>query len=316
MAKRRRLGPAQGLIPETSLMAGRPPIAQVAGESAALGALDDLRMEWDKARQSGRFVLSLPLDNIEADHLHRDRIAQDDEAMQSLIDSLRTRGQQVPIEVVELAPDRYGLLSGWRRLMALRRLREETGIGEVQALLRRPKDAPQAYLSMVEENEIRADLSHYERARIVLKAVEVGVFETQKSALQSLFAASSYARRSKIKSFIPIVQSLDGALRFPQAISERLGLSLSRALQERSELAAQISASLASSPAVSPEAEITVLSDFLKPQPTQKTVSDPPDSDMIGDISLTAREGRAELRGQGVNADFIDRLKTWLAEQA
>ena len=52
---------------------------------------------------------------------------------------------------------------------------------------------------MVEENEIRADLSFFERARIVRRAVEGGVFGSEKQALQSLFSAASYAKRSKIK---------------------------------------------------------------------------------------------------------------------
>lgn len=315
MAKRKRLSPAQGLISTSAPITARPPIAQVAGEAAALSALDEMRGEWDAARQAGRLVLSLPLDAVEADHLHRDRLAQDDEAMQSLMDSLRARGQQTPIEVVDLGQGRYGLISGWRRLSALRRLQPETGVGEVQALLRSPKDAPEAYVAMVEENEIRADLSHYERARIVQKALDAGVFETEKAALQGLFAASSYARRSKIKSFLWIVRALDGALRFPQAISERLGLALVKALEDRPDLAGQIVDALEAAEPDSAEAETAILTRMIAPPKAGKPVSARQDRVEIGAVTVTKGKGRIELSGQGVTPDLMDRLKTWLAEQ-
>lgn len=315
MAKRKRLSPAQGLISTSAPITARPPIAQVAGEAAALSALDEMRGEWDAARQAGRLVLSLPLDTVEADHLHRDRLAQDDEAMQSLMDSLRARGQQTPIEVVDLGQGRYGLISGWRRLSALRRLQPETGVGEVQALLRSPKDAPEAYVAMVEENEIRADLSHYERARIVQKALDAGVFETEKAALQGLFAASSYARRSKIKSFLGIVRALDGALRFPQAIPERLGLALVKALEDRPDLAGQIAEALEAAEPDSAEAETAILTRMIAPPKAAKSVSARQDRVEIGAVTVTQGQGRIELSGQGVTPDLMDRLKTWLAEQ-
>ena len=88
----------------------------------------------------------------------------------ALMASLESRGQQTPIEVVELADGRFGLISGWRRLTALRQLQADEGRGQgldtVLALLRRPDTASDAYVSMVEENEIRTDLSHFERGRI------------------------------------------------------------------------------------------------------------------------------------------------------
>ncbi|MBD3766047.1 MAG: ParB N-terminal domain-containing protein, partial [Rhodobacterales bacterium] len=82
--------------------------------------------------------------------------AHDPEEMAALRASLAARGQQTPIEVVELAPGRYGLISGARRLAALRALAEETGearFARVQALLRPFSAASDAYLAMVEENE-------------------------------------------------------------------------------------------------------------------------------------------------------------------
>lgn len=85
----------------------------------------------------------------------RDRIGLDAAEMAPLVESLRTRGQQTPVEVVALEGGRYGLISGWRRVQALRRLCAETGdaarFGTVLALLRQPRDAAEAYVAMVEE---------------------------------------------------------------------------------------------------------------------------------------------------------------------
>jgi len=90
--------------------------------------------------------------------------------MEALKTSLSAHGQRTPIEVEDLGqePDgshRFGLISGWRRLTALKALYAETGedrFGRVLALLRKPHDRADAYISMVEENEIRAGLSYYD----------------------------------------------------------------------------------------------------------------------------------------------------------
>lgn len=242
MAKRKRLTPANPAYldtpaPETKSMFSAPrtaPIADVARDASASAALNELSDSLARARDEGRMVVQIPLDQIETDHLVRDRVVVEEDAMQTLMTSLRSRGQQAPIEVVQLAPDRYGLISGWRRCKALAALAAEINdlAPTVLALLRRPDEAAGAYLAMVEENEIRVDLSYFERARIVAKAVEEGVFASERSALQELFHAASRAKRSKIGSFLPVVRALDGVLRFPHTLSERLGLSLAQVLTE------------------------------------------------------------------------------------
>ena len=199
MAKRKRLSPAPApgpaeAAPETKALNGwvgvraRAPIADVSGAAAAQSALEEVAGELRRARAEGRMVTKLPLEAVDAGHLVRDRMVVDAEDMAVLTDSLRARGQQTPIEVIDLGQGRYGLISGWRRLMALRALQEETGearFGLVQALIRAPKDASEAYCAMVEENEIRADLSFYERANMAVQAVEQGVYSDPKEAIQN-----------------------------------------------------------------------------------------------------------------------------------
>ena len=143
------------------------------------------------------------------------------------------------------------------------------------ALLRQPSDASAAYVAMIEENEIRVGLSYYERARIVAKAVEQGVFADRKQALQSLFSTASRARRSKIGSFLTIVQALDGALRHPTLIGERLGLALSQALEADPELGARLVATLATERPARPEDELALLTQALRRKAVQPPAMSP-----------------------------------------
>jgi ParB family chromosome partitioning protein len=180
MAKRKRLSPAllsADIGPETGSNGplethSRPPIAQVAGETAEHAAFAELTRTLTEAREEGRLIQRLPLAEIETGHLVRDRMVFDEAEMAALVASLRARGQQVPIEVVARAGGGYGLISGLRRVMALR----EIGEAEVLALVRRPETSSEAYLAMVEENEIRAGISFYERARLAAEAAKLGIY--------------------------------------------------------------------------------------------------------------------------------------------
>jgi ParB/RepB/Spo0J family partition protein len=316
MAKRRRLTPAKSDFMNplgTPSSSARAPIAQVAGEAAAVSAMEEMRAQVQELREKGEVILRIPLEKVQSDYLIRDRVVVEDEALQSLIESIRARGQQTPIEVVEEPDGGYGLISGWRRLAALRALQEQgvAGCDQVKALIRQPKDRSEAYVAMVEENEVRADLSYYERARIVLKALEAGVFEGEKQALQTLFGSASYARRSKIKSFVVIVDALDGCLRFPAAIGERLGLKLAKALSENATLQAQLRQRLQQTSAKTANAEQAVIAQVLAAD-TEKPLKTAPVSLAI---SVTGGQGRVELHGPGVTPAFLEKLKAWVDEQ-
>ena len=338
MAKRRRLTAAPLLAEPTvtipaSSPGRRPPIAEVAAEAAATSALEEMAQRFERARAEGRMIQPLPLEVVQADYLVRDRLGIEEEAQTALIASIRARGQQVPIEVVALEDGRYGLISGWRRLAALRTLHAETGdpvYATVLALLRRPADAPEAYLAMVEENEIRVGLSYYERARIAARAVAAGVFSDDTEALQILFAAASRPRRSKIGSFLHIVRALDADLRFPAAIPERLGLRLATALLADKTLATRIARALQDSPPERAEDELALLNRLSTPAPAatpgQGSVTDAairdrttpaarPDSTPVPPI-VTYEPGRDRITitGPGINAALARRLRAWLAK--
>jgi hypothetical protein len=296
--------------------AARPPIAQVAGASAAEAALEAVTAELREAEEEGRMIRALPLETVETGFLRRDRLQADPEEMAALRESLRARGQQTPIEVQALAPGedgapRWGLISGWRRMLALKGLFEETGearFGTVLALVRRPEAMADAYVAMIEENEIRAGISFYERARVVRRAVEAGVYDSEKQALQSLFSTASAPKRSKIKSFIPIVERLDGVLAFPTHIPERTGLALSKALAEDAGFAARLEKRLSAARPETPEAEAAVLAKALKGPGAGPPAPQP-------GVRLRESPGKLVLDGAGVDAAFTAKLKAWLAEQ-
>lgn len=320
MAKRKRLSPANPVFlaedtPIPAAPAHAPPIADVAGETSARAALEEVSETLTRARQEGRLVIPLPLSAIDMGYLVRDRLHVDDTEMASLVESLRARGQQTPIEVAPLGGGRYGLISGWRRCTALARLAEESDQPPtVLALMRQPGQSAQAYLAMVEENEVRFGLSFYERARIVARCVENRVYFSQKEALNALFASASRAKRSKIKSFIAIVDTLDGALRFPQSIGERLGLRLSHALDADASLAARLRLALGQAAPESPEAEQAVIASALKP-PKQSLNEPESVPELVPGLKVKAGRNSLTLRGAALSDDLQARLIVWLKSE-
>ncbi|KIC47774.1 ParB N-terminal domain-containing protein [Tateyamaria sp. ANG-S1] len=341
MAKRKRLTPANptylsdGGGPLNTGM--RAPIADVASDAAATAALRDVSAAMAEAREAGRMVAELPLDQIDMTYLVRDRVSGDDAEMEALVTSIRDRGQQTPIEVVDLGsdtrPKRYGLISGWRRCQALMQLaRDGSGPDNVLALLRAPKAASDAYVAMVEENEIRVGLSYFERARIVIKSVELGVFTTRKKALQGLFGTASRAKRSKIGSFVDIVEAFDTVLAHPHRISERQGLMMAKRLEADPSFTQSVIRLLSIQPDRSVETEQALLSDMLEKGP--KAVGSGPEPGKVGSkkaktpsMSTTFHlrpglqaaqdpsTGSLHLWGKDLTPDLRDRLLDWLRDQ-
>jgi ParB family chromosome partitioning protein len=255
MAKRRRLeAPAPEALAELAAgfaakpqpdRAGLAPIAQIAAEAAALSEpLDPARRvalardgadaeAWRSAQAEGRVILDLPLDAILAEHLPRDRMVVEETEMEELKASIRLNGLRLPVEVVPLAEGGYGLISGWRRLWVVRALHEAgEGPATVRALVHPPRAAGALYTAMVEENELRAQLSPYERGRIAVVAAMNGAFPDPDTAVDAIFAAASKSKRSKIRSFAYLCQELGDMLKFPTDLSERNGLRLVHALRE------------------------------------------------------------------------------------
>ncbi|WP_420583607.1 ParB/RepB/Spo0J family partition protein [Ruegeria sp.] len=291
MAKRRRL-----IAPDTSeleqLEAGfaakpsanpfdtksaTPPIAQVAAEAATLNGMaavtDRLALaqdqgdaaRWRDAQDAGLVAEKLPLDQIDADYIRRDRMVEDEEAMAELLESLRVHGLRTPIEVTRDG-DGYGLISGFRRLDAFRRLAQtDPSFNEIPAFVRQAGAGQDAYVSMVEENELRANLTPYERGRIAVLAAGQGVFNSTEAAVDVLFAAASKAKRSKVRSFAVVHEALGDLLQHPVALSEKAGLKLASAVRDGAQK--KLREALAGAGEMDPKAEWALLEDTLKDAP-------------------------------------------------
>lgn len=222
------------------------PIAQVAAETAALGTgeaaqdkLNRLDAERLKAAETkGLLIAEIPTDQIDADAMIRDRSGLDAAEMEELKISIRANGVRLPIEVYPGEGGRYALLSGYRRLEAVRSLAKINGGAEfvtIKAIVRPAKTTAASFAAMVEENEIRSNLSHYERGRIAVVSAQQGAFENTEAAIAALFGHASAAKRSKVKSFAEIFEVLGDMLKFPEALTERRGLRLSGALRQGAE---------------------------------------------------------------------------------
>lgn len=228
------------------------PIAQVAADAAALSnaatpeaRAERARLEADaerlhKAEAGGLLMADLAVAEIDADAMIRDRTVLDEDAMTELRLSIAANGLRLPIEVYQLAEPRadgvrYGLVSGYRRLVAVRALHgltEEGKYQSIRAILRPREEADDAFVAMVEENEIRSELSQYERGRISVIAAQQGAFVNVEEAVNRLFANGSKSKRSKVRSFALIFEELGDMLIFPEALSEKRGLRLAQGLRQ------------------------------------------------------------------------------------
>lgn len=226
----------------------RPPIADVVADAAghasplpqaereqnARNRADAERLR--AAEDKGLVAVELSLDAVHADAMTRDRIALDEDEMQELMASIALNGVRLPIEVHENTEGdgQYNLISGFRRLTAVRRLlaaNPMAGPKTIPAFVRQPKSAVAPLVAMIEENEIRSGLSQYERGRAAAMAVYDGIFQSVDEAVSVLFQTASKAKRSKIRSFALIHEELGDMLRFATALNERQCLRIAAALR-------------------------------------------------------------------------------------
>lgn len=261
------------------------PIAQVARETAEAVEVVDPETRAERAqdasdaeelrnaRDNGLILIDIPLSEVKADSMVRDRSVMDSVALDELTHSIRTNGMRLPIEVYEIAQDqketgqgpRYGLLSGYRRLTVLRSLHAQMGDGHfetVRAIVRKPATDMDRFAAMVEENEIRQQLSHYERGRIAAIAADQGVFANTEAAVLAMFPAASKAKRSKIRSFAMIFEELGDILEFPENLREKDGLRIAGALRDGAEIL--LREALEAGRAEDPAAEWAIVCDALE----------------------------------------------------
>jgi ParB family chromosome partitioning protein len=178
---------------------------------------------------------TIPIPEIDPTALIRDRSDLDPAALAALTTSIAAEGLRMPIEVWSLSthriqpdgpPHRYGLISGLRRLTACRSLGHST----IPAFLRTPDTIATAMAAMISENEHRADISAWEKGRILLYAQGEGHFDTLDAAALALYPHSPRPTRARYRAFATVVEALDGLLTTPESLStarmERLAAAL------------------------------------------------------------------------------------------
>lgn len=173
----------------------------------------------------------LPLAAIDEDAVPRDRSVIDAAKLAELQRSIAASGLRQPVEVFATRSG-YGLISGFRRLMAYRALEELHGhrYGRIPAFLRPAEDVAQAFARVIEENDIRAGLSAWERGRTLVVAGEAG-FDTLDAALAGLYPHADRRKRARLRQLAEVVEAFDGAFEAPELWSENRLLRLSSVLR-------------------------------------------------------------------------------------
>ena len=175
--------------------------------------------------------MRIPITQIETHHIPRDRTAVTKEATEELQNSLLKNGLRTPIEVYETDTG-YALISGFRRLSAFEHLTEQglKGFDMIEATLRHPKSPQEAAAMMVEENEIRQNLSPWEKSNIVIEAVERGLFGTYDAAIDGLYPNTNRQKRARLRAIVNVVERFDGLLTDPEFLSQQKLLRLANAV--------------------------------------------------------------------------------------
>lgn len=183
-------------------------------------------------------LLTLPTAEIHEAALLRDRSHLDPAALEDLAASIAADGLRQPIEVWALnqpsETQRYGLISGLRRLTAMRLLASRRGGGAfttIPAFLCTPADVPAAMAQMIAENEIRENLSPWERGQTLIAATQSGLFASLDEAVAALHPVASRQKRNRLRNLAMVVEETDGLFTTPENLTQNQMERLAAALR-------------------------------------------------------------------------------------
>jgi ParB family chromosome partitioning protein len=290
---------------------------------------DALAHEFVRLKKLGLIVDLIPLDQIEARKLVRDRSARRDPEIDELKSSIKAIGLSNPIRV-EQSDQGYELIQGYRRLEAYRELHAESGdetYARIPAgLVTRGDSLDALYRRMVDENLIRRDISFAEMAALAIAYAEDEGTESQDidAAIQVLFNSANRQKRSYIRHFATMLEHIGKALRFPEAIPRSLGLQLEKRLSAEPGFAMRLWNALASRKPETAEAELALLRDMAagRPAPASRDLSPRGQAKTTlryqgpgGMVRCLATEGRIVMQAE---RDFsnVDRIQLEFALEA
>jgi ParB family chromosome partitioning protein len=181
-------------------------------------------------------ITQIPTAEILENALLRDRSHLDTTALEDLAASIHRDGLRQPIEVWALSQPtethRYGLISGLRRLTATRLLhsRNPSLHTTIAAFLRTPASIPDAMAQMIAENEIRENLSPWERGLTLAASVAQDLFPTIDAAIAALHPTATKQKRTRLRTLALVAEELEDAFTTPELLSqnqiERLAAAL------------------------------------------------------------------------------------------
>lgn len=176
-------------------------------------------------------IQHIPTATIDEHALPRDRCVVDSTALDELRHSIATNGLRLPIEVFATETG-YGLLSGYRRLMAVRALEEIHGerFATINAIVQPPASLVDGFARVVEENDIRQSLTPWERGRTLVAAREMGL-ETLDAAQARLYPHANRRKRSRLRMLAEVVEAMDDWIEAPEDWSENRLLRLAAVLR-------------------------------------------------------------------------------------
>ncbi|MGR3375452.1 ParB/RepB/Spo0J family partition protein [Salipiger abyssi] len=291
---------------------------RAAAERAIREENDRLAHEHVRLKRAGLITDLVPLDAIRTDKLTRDRSLAPDPEIGELKDSIREIGLSNPIRV-EPDGDGFELVQGFRRLTAFRELYAETGddaFARIPAGLVASGEALEGlYRRMVDENLVRRGVSFAEMAQLALNfARDPGTEAADvEEAVAMLYASAGRQKRSYIRHFATLLDTIGDRLRYPEAIPRKLGLDLVRQIGAEEGFAERLRAALEAAPEGDAEAELARLQAALGPEPEPRPERKPErrtgqgDADSAaktvlrctvpaGTVRCAARDGKVELQ--------------------
>lgn len=293
-------------------------------ESAIRAENDALAHEFVRLKKLGLVVDMIPLEQVQASKLIRDRSRRLDGDLADLKASIRAVGLSNPIRVEQVGEGRYELVQGWRRLSAYRELLEETGdeaYARIPAgLMAKGETLDSLYRRMVDENMVRKDISFAEMAQLARAYAEdeaTGCRDLDE-AVNRLFATANPQKRSYVRRFAFLMAALEKVLAHPEAIPRALGLTLANRIEAEAG-AVSVLARMLGPGTRTAEEEVAVLRRFAEGEVAVAKVAAPRAADLrgktvlrmptaAGEVKCTAAAGKVELR---LDRDFstLDRRR-------
>ncbi len=173
-------------------------------------------------------LIDIAVQLIEKEALPRDRSQTDEEDDHQLYMSILLDGLRQPIEVWDKGDGTgYGLIAGHRRLTVYQALAKDSDrYAKIPAFIREVDTLPNAMAEMIAENEIRANVSPWDRARIIVEACNTRIFETPDAAIAALHRRASDVKKRRLRATVMVVETFLETFPDPHSLSERKLLRL------------------------------------------------------------------------------------------